>query len=140
MTKYRRHFVPVSNLRSFSALNTTSLQVRFGFFCEVTCDGEPEGPALRGEDMGKNVDAIDAGVRPSVGVVGGEELEVGRMIDGWPGVVPRREDELEGPALVLRIHRAGDGEVGADEHLEPLLLALGDPGSGGSEGDVWPSE
>lgn len=94
--------------------------------------------------MGENIDVIDAAVHPSVGVVSSKELEMGRMIDSWLGVVPclagGGEDELEGPSLVLWFDRAGDGEVGAHEHLKPLLLGLGDPISGGGEGDVWLSE
>lgn len=90
--------------------------------------------------MGENIDVINAAVVASVGVVCIKETEVGGVIDSWEGVVVHGGDELEGTSLVLWFHRAGDVEVGAQEHLKPLLLGLGDPGGGGREGDVWPRE
>lgn len=94
--------------------------------------------------MGENVDAINAAVLPLVGAVCSREQEAGRVIGGRLGVVLRRigggEDELEGTSRVLWFDRARDGKVGANEHLKPLLLGLGDPVSGGRGGDGRVSE
>ncbi|KAF3839043.1 hypothetical protein F7725_017760 [Dissostichus mawsoni] len=46
------------------------------------------------------------------------------------------EVELEGASWVLRLDGAADGEGGASEHLEPLLLGPGDPVHGGGHRDV----
>ena len=97
--------------------------------------------ALRGEVIGENVDVINTAVFPMVGVVCSMKQEVSRVIDSWLGVVLHcaggGEAELEVTSLVLWFDRACDGEVGALEHLKPLLLCPGDPISGGSGGDFW---
>ena len=66
---------------------------------QVTCDSEREDLALRGEDMRffisviyNNIDMISTAVVSLVGVVCFRKQEVGkqevgRMIDGWLGVV-----------------------------------------------------
>lgn len=94
--------------------------------------------------MGENVDVIKTYVFPSVGVVCGRKQEMGRVIDSRQGVVLHCgrgvEDKLERASFILRLDRAPDGEVGAQEHLRPLLLGLRDPVSGGREGDDWLSQ
>ncbi len=113
-------------------------------FSEGTFDNDVQRLALRREIMGENTDAINTAVVPYVGVVSSKEQEVGRVIESWQGVVlgctGGGEDKLEGTPFVLRCDRANDGEVGAYEHPEPLLLGLENPRSGGRGVDVWLSQ
>lgn len=74
---------------------------------------------------------INAAVASLVGGVCSSKQEVSGVIDSWLGVAERcvggGEAELEGASRVLRLDGAADGEVGVSEHLEDLLLGLGDP-------------
>lgn len=94
--------------------------------------------------MGENIDVINTAVVPLVGVVCSREQEMGSVIDSWQGVVlccvGVGEDKLEGASWILWQDGAADGEVGAHEHLKPLLLGLRIPVSVGREGDVWLSQ
>lgn len=78
--------------------------------------------------MGENIGVIKTSVVALVGVVCSIEHKVCRVVDRWQGVVPHRaivvEEELEEPSLVLRFGRTGDGEIGAQEQIEPLLLLI----------------
>lgn len=89
---------------------------------------ETERLALRGNVMGENIVVIKTSVVPLVGVVCSIEQKVCRVVDCWQGVVPHCatvvEEELEEPSLVLRFGRTGDGEIGAQEQIEPLLLLI----------------
>lgn len=91
--------------------------------------------------MGENVVVIKTSVVPSVGVVCSREQKLCRVIDSWHGVVPHCarvvEEELEEPSLVLRFGRTGDGEIGAQEQIEALLLDMREAKGRRGEGDVW---
>ena len=90
--------------------------------------------------MRENVDFINTAVVPLVGVVCSRKQEVGRVIDSCEGVsqgcVGASEGEVEGASWVLWLDGAGDGEAVVPEHLQPLLLVLGDPQHGGRQGDT----
>ena len=89
--------------------------------------------------MRENVDLINTAVVSLVVVVWSRKEEVGRVIDSCVGVsqgcVGAGEGEVEGASWVLWLDGAGDGEAVVLEHLQPLLLALGDPSHGGRQGD-----
>ena len=72
-----------------------------------------------------------------MGVAWGRQQEAGGVIDGRQGAVQRLlgvGDQLEGASWVLWLDGACDGEVGAHEQPEPLLVDLKDPVR---QGDVW---
>ena len=111
---------------------------------EVTWDSEMERLALRWEVIGENIEVINTAVLPSLGGLCSREQEVGRVIDSWQGVVLwcswGGQNKLEGASWVLWQDGAADGEAGAHEHLNPLLIGLRNPVNEGSEGDVWLSQ
>ncbi|KAF3850471.1 hypothetical protein F7725_012243 [Dissostichus mawsoni] len=102
----------------------------------LTCDGDGEQTALRGQVLRKSRDVINTAVVSLVGGLCSREQEVGRVIDSWLGVVVSGGAQQEGASWVLRLDGATDGEGGASEHLEPLLLGPGDPVHGGGHRDV----
>ena len=63
------------------------------------------------------------------------------MINSGLGVgvccVGSGEGEVEVASWVLWLDGASDGEAGTIEHLQSLLLALGNPVHGGYKGDDW---
>lgn len=93
--------------------------------------------------MGESVDVVFTSVVALVGVVCSKEQELCGVIDSWRGVVPHcarlAEEEPEEPSLVLGFGRTGDGEIGAQEQIEPLLLHVSEASGrrGRGEGDVW---
>lgn len=105
---------------------------------DVTSDSEIEGGALRRrEGVVINVHVINTCVVPSVGVAHVRQQEVGGVIDSRQGAVDWLlgvGDQLEGASWVLWLDGACDGEGGAHEHPEPLLVDLKDPVR---QGDVW---
>lgn len=102
---------------------------------------ETERLAVRGKVMGENIVVIKTSVVPLVGAVCSIEQKNCRVIDSWRGVVPHCarvvEEELEEPSLVLRFGRTGDGEIGAQEQIKPLLLDIREAKGRRGEGDVW---
>ncbi|KAF3850427.1 hypothetical protein F7725_012199 [Dissostichus mawsoni] len=103
---------------------------------QLTCDGDGEQTALRGQVLRKSRDVINTAVASLVGGLCSREQEVGRVIDSWLGVVVSGGAEQEGASWVLRLDGATDAEGGASERLEPLLLGPGDPVHGGGHRDV----
>lgn len=91
--------------------------------------------------MVESVDVVNTSVVALVGVVCSIEQKMCRVIDSWRGVVLRcarvAEEELEEPSLVLRFARTGDGEIGAQEQIKPLLLHDREARGRRREGDVW---
>ncbi|KAF3850498.1 hypothetical protein F7725_012270 [Dissostichus mawsoni] len=53
----------------------------------LTCDGDGEQTALRGQVLRKSRDVINTAVVSLVGGLCSREQEVGRVIDSWLGVV-----------------------------------------------------
>ena len=87
--------------------------------------------------MVEHFQEINTGVVPIVGGASVSKQEVGGVIDSCQGEVERLlgvGDELEGASWVLWLDRACDGEGGAQEQPEPLLVDLRDPVR---QGDVW---
>ncbi|KAF3857847.1 hypothetical protein F7725_011048 [Dissostichus mawsoni] len=95
---------------------------------DMTAQSDRQQTALRGEAMRANQEVINTAVVSLVGGICSREQEVGAVIDSWLGVVVSGGAEQEGASWVLRLDGAADAEVGASEHLEPLLLG---PGGGG---------
>lgn len=91
--------------------------------------------------MGECVDVVNTCVVALVGVVCCIEEKMCHVIDSWHGVVPHcarvAEQELEEPSWELRFGRTGDGEVGAQEQIEHLLLDVGGARGRRGDGDVW---